>query len=76
MNNKKLIEVFATALAIDAERINAELTYNSIPEWDSTSHMILIAEIETQFDVMLDTDDIIEMNSVAKAESILAKYLG
>jgi len=36
--------------------------------------MILIAELEDQFDVMLDTDDIIDMSSVAQARKILAKY--
>jgi acyl carrier protein len=36
--------------------------------------MILIAELEDQFDVMLDTDDIIDMSSVGKAKEILGKY--
>jgi acyl carrier protein len=36
--------------------------------------MILIAELEDQFDVMLDTDDIIDMSSVAQAKKILTKY--
>jgi acyl carrier protein len=74
MKNEKLIEIFATALAIDIQRITPELAYGAIPEWDSTAHMILVAEIENQFDVMLDTDDIIDMSSVAKADEILAKY--
>ncbi|VEE63435.1 Uncharacterised protein [Shewanella putrefaciens] len=76
MKNEKLIQVFATALAIDSQRITPDLAYGAIPEWDSTAHMILVAEIEAQFDVMLDTDDIIDMSSVAKADEILAKYLG
>lgn len=36
--------------------------------------MVLISELENTFDVMLDTDDIIDMSSVAKAKEILAKY--
>lgn len=75
MKNEKLIQVFATALTIDSQRITPDLAYGAIPEWDSTAHMILVAEIEAQFDVMLDTDDIIDMSSVAKADEILAKYL-
>ncbi|MBV7316387.1 acyl carrier protein [Shewanella sp. NIFS-20-20] len=75
MDNPTLIQAFATALALDASQITDELTYNSIPQWDSTAHMMLIAEIEAQFDIMLDTDDIIDMSSVAKAKQILAKYI-
>jgi acyl carrier protein len=36
--------------------------------------MTLVAAIEQEFDLMLDTDDIIGMSSVAKAEEILRKH--
>jgi acyl carrier protein len=75
MNNPELKTLFATALAIDIEKVTPELAYGTIPEWDSTAHMILIAEIEDKFEVMLDTDDIIDMSSVAKADEIITKYL-
>lgn len=73
-NNQKLQQAFVDALAIEMSQVKDELTYNTIPEWDSTAHMVLIAELENQFEVMLDTDDIIDMSSVAKAKEILAKY--
>ncbi|OJF67351.1 acyl carrier protein [Alteromonas sp. V450] len=73
-NNEKLINAFTTALGIEAENVTDDLTYNAIPQWDSTAHMVLIAEIENVFDVMLDTDDIIDLSSVAQAKIILQKY--
>lgn len=73
-NQQKLIDAFCEALGINAKSVTEELSYNTIPEWDSTAHMILIAELENQFDVMLDTDDIIDLSSVAVAKTILAKY--
>jgi acyl carrier protein len=36
--------------------------------------MALVAALEEAFDIMLDTDDIIGMSSVAVAKEILAKY--
>lgn len=75
MNNiDRLIDVFAKALEIDKDLVVDELQYNSIAEWDSVAHMSLIAELEECFDVMLDTDDIIDMSSLAKAKEILEKY--
>ena len=73
-NQQKLIEVFASGLQIDASRVVDELEYNSIPEWDSIAHMAMTAELEGAFDIMLDTDDIIDMSSVGKAKEILKKY--
>jgi acyl carrier protein len=73
-SNARLYESFAKGLGIPVEEVSDALTYNSIPQWDSVAHMNLVAELELAFDVMLDTDDIIDMSSVAKAREILAKY--
>jgi acyl carrier protein len=67
-------ELIAKGLTIPAAEVTDDLTYNSIPEWDSVAHMALIAEIEEAFDIMLDTDDIVDMSSVAKIREILKKY--
>ncbi|EKP0261925.1 acyl carrier protein [Aeromonas sobria] len=69
-----LEQVFAEALGIDIGSVNDGLAYNSIPQWDSVAHMGLIAQLEDHYGVLLDTDDIIDMSSVAKAREILAKY--
>lgn len=74
MNNTKLTQAFATALAIPVEQVVPELGYGQIKQWDSTAHMILIAELENTFEVMLDTDDIIDMSSYEKTRQILEKY--
>lgn len=73
-NIDKLHRVFADVLCIQEERVTDDLTYNTIPEWDSVAHMALVAEIENLFEIMMDTDDIVDMSSVAKAKEILAKY--
>ena len=74
MNEQKLKDAFVEALGIDESQVTDELTYNSIPEWDSIAHMALVAEIDDVFDTMLDTDDVLDMSSFAKAKEILAKY--
>ncbi|SIQ39041.1 Phosphopantetheine attachment site [Domibacillus enclensis] len=74
LNEQKLKLIFSEALEIDPEIINDELAYNSIAEWDSIAHMALVAEIDDQFDIMLDTDDVLDMSSFSKAKEILTKY--
>lgn len=73
-NEQKLRRIFAQSLGINVEQVTDDLTYNTIPEWDSIAHMALISEIDDQFDTMLDTDDVLDMNSFAKAKEILIKY--
>ena len=75
MNNQELLyKSFAEALQIDISSISDELKYQSITEWDSIAHMVLINEIETNFNVIIETDDVIDLSSVAKAKEILSKY--
>ncbi|AXH98448.1 acyl carrier protein [Sporosarcina sp. PTS2304] len=74
MNTKKLKQVFAESLNIDPSIVVDDLTFNSIPEWDSIAHMALVTEIDDVFDIMLDTDDVLDMSSFAKAKEILSKY--
>lgn len=75
MNKKeKLYNIMAESLGVSKEVIVDELQYNSIPEWDSVAHMALVAQIEDEFDIMLDTDDIIDMSSPLKALEIIEKY--
>jgi len=66
--------IVAKALMLDVSKINDDLRYNSIPEWDSIAHMALIAELEDSYGVMLDTDEIVAMSSVGIIRDILKKY--
>lgn len=71
---QKLKNIFVEALNIPVEQINDSLEYNTIPEWDSIAHMTLIAAIDQEFDIMIETEDVIDMSSFGKAKEILMKY--
>ena len=73
-NREKLVQAFASALVIPDTMVSDNLTYESIPQWDSVAHMALVIELESLFNVMLDTDEILAMSSVAISRDILAKH--
>lgn len=72
-NAEKLAKVFAETFGI-SEAETKGLQYQGIEQWDSVGHMTLVAAIEDEFDIQLDTDDIIDMSSFEKAQEILTKY--
>jgi acyl carrier protein len=51
-----------------------DLEYQSIEEWDSVAHMQLMAELEDEFKVEMDIDDIIDFSSFKEGIKILSKY--
>ena len=74
-NKEKYDQAFTEGLEIDG--INLEgLKYQAIPEWDSVGHMGLIAALEDAFDIMMDTDDIIDLSSYEKGMEILTANYG
>lgn len=73
-NNQKLVNSFHEALGIQVSLIEDSLSYQGVPEWDSISHMILISQLEEDFNVSFETDDVIDMSSFAKAKEILTKH--
>lgn len=56
------------------EDILQNLKYQDIPEWDSVGHMSLMTELEENFEIELDIDDIIDFSSYNKGIEILTKY--
>ena len=72
-NTARLKHAFSDALDLANDKITDELSYGS-ETWDSVAHMALIASIESEFDIMLETDDVIDMSSFAKSKEILKKY--
>ncbi len=74
MTDEKLKHCFVEALGVSASEVTDALAYNEIKQWDSVGHMALVAALEAEFNLMLDTDEIIEMSSVAKAKEILGRH--
>ncbi len=75
MNNiEKYKKVFVDSFEMDDSSNVGTLEYNTIPKWDSIGHMSLISELEDVFDIMMETDDVIEFGSFEKGKEILKKY--
>jgi len=73
-NKEKYDNSFLSALSIKKGVIKDSLEYNSIPEWDSIGHMSLISELEKNFSISIETDDVIDFSSYEKGKEILKKY--
>lgn len=71
-NKEKYIKAFVETFDIEAEKVE-ELEYAAISEWDSVGHMSLIAALEDEFDIMMDTDDIIDFSSFKKGLELLTE---
>ncbi|MDB4644838.1 hypothetical protein OAF37_02155 [Rubripirellula sp.] len=72
-NEEKYDNAFINTFDITSDQLKS-LKYQDVEAWDSVGHMSLIAALEDSFDVMLDTDDIIDFSSYDVGKGILRKY--
>ena len=73
-NLDRLRVAFRIALGLPEDANVDRLEYRTIEQWDSLAHLSLVAEIEDAFDVMIDTDEVIDMSSFDKAIDILRAH--
>ena len=71
-NLEKYNNAFMETFEITEEELTG-LKYQDIEAWDSVGHMSLVSALEDAFDIMMDTDDKIDLNSYEKGREILAK---
>ncbi len=72
-NLEKYRNAFVEGLGVSEDIVDG-LTFQAVTEWDSVGHMGLIAALEEAFDIVFDTDDIVDFSSFEKGKEILAKY--
>ena len=73
-NREKYDQVFVNCFSVDKNILNETFVYQCVPEWDSVGHMSMISALEDSFDIMMETDDIIDFSSYTKGIETLAKY--
>ena len=71
--DKKLKEILAKVLLIDETKISDEMSRKTVKEWDSMAHLMLVSELESAFEVTMDDDDIMEIQTVTDLKKTLQK---
>lgn len=73
-NREKYVQVFVDSFSVNPDQLDENFVYQCVPEWDSIGHMGMIASLEETFEIMMETDDIIDFGSFTKGIELLAKY--
>lgn len=73
-NLKKYNKIFREVFSVNDEDLNDDFNNFSAENWDSISQLSLVTEIENEFDVFIDTNDILDFKSYKIGKKILKKY--
>jgi acyl carrier protein len=66
-----LIRVFAEGLGVDEAALDDDTSPDNTSEWDSLAAITLVSLIEDEFDVRLGAREIMKMQMIGLARSVL-----
>ena len=73
-NGEKYQQIFKEIFGVEDVDLNDKFTFKSVEKWDSLTHLTLIGELETTFDVMFETKDILHFGGYLNGIEILKRY--
>ncbi len=71
--DKRLEKVIREVFPVEEETIDENWTSDDIPDWDSVGHLNLIMEIEKEFDIKIEIEEMFEVEKLGDISIILKK---
>ncbi len=73
-NEQKLISLLSRVLRLETEEISNSTSPQNTSSWDSFNALVLITELESEFDVNFSMDAVFEITCVGDIRTELIKH--
>ncbi len=70
-----LTEIISKVLLLNKNELTDDLKRSDYEPWDSMAHLILISEIENEFGIFFEDDEVVDIWTVADIRSLLSKKI-
>tara|TARA_Y100000996_G_scaffold380565_1_gene334548 strand:- start:357 stop:593 length:237 start_codon:yes stop_codon:yes gene_type:complete len=72
--SEKLYQIISKVFSIDSNRINDETSPENLEEWNSFNFYVLLDEIEKEFEMKFDLDELLGIKKVGDLKKIFTKH--
>ncbi len=70
-----LTEIISKVLLLDTNELTDDLKRGDYEPWDSMAHLVLISEIENEFGIFFEDDEVVDIWTVADIRNLLSKKI-
>ena len=70
---EKYSSIFKSALSIGDDKLNDQLKYNEIEEWDSLNHLNLVMALSEEFDITLEFVEVLSIEKIGDIYPLIEK---
>ena len=71
---EKITQLIARVLNVDESTINDTSSPETIPEWDSLNGILMVVQLEKNFNVKFTMDEVVAVQKVADIEDALRRH--
>ena len=68
----KLLEILSKVLLLDTDKITDDIRRKDFESWDSMAHLVIVSEIENEFEIFFEDEEVIELWTVGDIKKVLA----
>ncbi len=72
--NSRLLQILSRIFKTPAVSLDADSGPHNIPAWDSAGHMNLMLELEKEFGIKFDDDEVVELVSAGAIDEALKRH--
>ncbi|MHA1770115.1 MAG: acyl carrier protein [Candidatus Thorarchaeota archaeon] len=70
--DERLVEIISKVLLLDPEQVTDDLRRKEYEPWDSMAHLVLISEIENEFGIFFEDEEVADIWTVGDLRKVLA----
>ncbi|MGQ4870930.1 MAG: acyl carrier protein [Candidatus Thorarchaeota archaeon] len=74
--DERLTEIVSKVLLLDKEEVTDGLRRKEYEPWDSMAHLVLISEVENEFGIFFEDEEVVDIWTVGDLRKIVASKLG
>jgi acyl carrier protein len=71
--HRQVVAIFADVFQVDIDPSIENLAQQELEQWDSFNHLRLVSELEEIFQIMLSDEEIPELTTLQRVETLLAQ---
>jgi acyl carrier protein len=68
---EKVIGLISRVLEVSPDKLDEDTAIGDIIEWDSLRHLVIVTEIEKEFKIMFEPEEIMELEDVSDFVGII-----
>ncbi len=74
-SEERLTDILVKVLLIEPEELSDDIRRKEYEPWDSMAHLLLVSEIENEFDIFFEDEEVVEMWTVGDVKAALRRKL-